>query len=76
MNKFEKGDWVESARVGSKGSFVGQVKEVLGGGEYVVRDSARVKWLRGESELSPAKPKADNDNERADHRASLNHWRL
>lgn len=73
--KFKKGDWVESARVGSKGKFVG---EVIGTsqGEYVIRDADRVKWLRKEDELSPAKPKAANDNERADQRARMQHWRL
>lgn len=74
--KFEKDDWVRSVRVGSKGSFVGQVKEVLDGDEYVVRDDDRKRWLRKGSELTKAKPQADNDNERADQRARMQHWRL
>ncbi|WFU52253.1 hypothetical protein QA639_21330 [Bradyrhizobium pachyrhizi] len=76
MSKFEKDDWVRSVRVGSKGSFVGQIKDVLDGGEYVVRDDDRKRWLRKEDELSPAQPKADNDNEQADQRARMQHWRL
>lgn len=74
--KFEKDDWVRSARVGAKGSFVGQVKEVLDGDEYVVRDDDRKRWLRKGSELTKANPKADNNNERADQRARMQHWRL
>ncbi|MEY9247583.1 hypothetical protein [Bradyrhizobium elkanii] len=76
MTKFEKDDWVRSARVGAKGSFVGQVKEVLDGDEYVVRDDDRRRWLRKGSELTAAKPQADNDNEQADQRARMQHWRL
>jgi hypothetical protein len=74
--KFSKGDWVQSARVKHQPAFVGQVIETLDGGEYVLRDAERNKWLRKEGELSPAQPKADNDNERADQRARFNHWRL
>ncbi|MCA1379442.1 hypothetical protein I6F34_01230 [Bradyrhizobium sp. BRP05] len=54
MKKFKKGDWVHSARKGSKPAFVGEVREVLGGGEYVIRDTERRRWLRHESELTPA----------------------
>jgi hypothetical protein len=51
MPKFAKGNWVQSAPVGSKGAFVGEVCEVLGGREYVVRDAERRRWLRHEREL-------------------------
>jgi hypothetical protein len=57
MPKFAKGNWVQSARVGSKGSFVGEIREVLDGSEYVVRDTERRRWLRHESELTRARPK-------------------
>lgn len=73
--KFRKGDWVESARVKHKGKFVGQVIDTIDG-EYIIRDAERAKWLRKEEDLSPAKAKADNDNERADQRARFQHWRL
>lgn len=73
--KFSKGDWVESTRVKQKGKFVGQVIDQIDG-DYVIRDAERRKWLRKEEELSPAKPKAHNDNERADQRARYQHWRL
>jgi hypothetical protein len=42
-----------SARVGRKGSFVGQIISIFDG-EYVVRDAANKKWLRKEDELEPA----------------------
>jgi hypothetical protein len=75
--KFSKGDWVQSTRVKHQPAFAGQVIEVLDGGEYVVRDAERRRWLRKEDELSPAKPKAANDNEQAlDNRARMQHWRL
>jgi hypothetical protein len=51
MPKFAKGNWVHSAPVGSKGPFVGEVIEVLGGREYVVRDIEGRRWLRHEREL-------------------------
>jgi hypothetical protein len=51
--KFKKGDWVRSARVGSKGPFVGEVIDTSQG-EYILRDADRNRWLRKESELSPA----------------------
>jgi hypothetical protein len=55
--KFKKGDWVRSARVGSKSSFNAEVIEIWQG-EYILRDADRNRWLRKESELSPAERKA------------------
>jgi hypothetical protein len=55
--KFKKGDWVRSARVGSKGPFNAEVVEIWQG-EYILRDADRNRWLRKESELSPAERKA------------------
>jgi len=52
---FKVGDWVRSARVGSKGSFVGQVVDRLDG-DFILRDIERRKWLRKADELSIAKP--------------------
>jgi hypothetical protein len=74
--KFSKGDWIQSAKVKHQPAFVGEVIDVLDGGGYVIRDAERRRWLRQEGELSPAKTKADNDNEKADQRARFNHWRL
>lgn len=75
--KFSKGDWVQSTRVKHQGAFTGQIIDVWPGGEYVVRDAERRRWLRKEDELSPAKPKAANDNEQAaNERACMQHWRL
>lgn len=73
--KFKKGDWVESARVGTKGKFVG---EVIGTseGEYIVRDADRVKWLRKEDELSPASSPVVAAAAADDIRARMQHWRL
>ena len=50
---FKRKEWVRSKRLGSKASFVGQVTDVLPGGEYVIRDAERKKWLRKEDELEP-----------------------
>jgi hypothetical protein len=59
--KFKHKDWVRSARVGSKGSFVGQIVGTTKQGdqplEYIVRDADRVKWLRKEAELELASKK-------------------
>ena len=52
---FKVGDWVRSARVGSKGPFVGQIVSRLDG-DYILRDIERKKWLRKADELSIAKP--------------------
>jgi hypothetical protein len=52
---FKVGDWVRSARVGSKGSFVGQIVDRLDG-DFILRDIERRKWLRKADELSIAKP--------------------
>ncbi|WP_156928819.1 MULTISPECIES: hypothetical protein [unclassified Bradyrhizobium] len=56
MPKFKDKDWVKSARVGSKGSFVGQIVGTSQG-ESIVRDEDRKKWLRAESELEHAEKK-------------------
>lgn len=53
MPKFKDKDWVRSARVGSKGSFVGQIVGTSQG-DYIVRDADRKRWLRAESELTLA----------------------
>ena len=53
MRRYSKGDWVESDRVGSKGSFVGEVIGFGDPGEYIVRDPEKLRWLRMENELSP-----------------------
>jgi len=55
--KFKVKDWVESARVKSKGKFVGQIVDIIDG-DYVVRDAERRRWLRTEAELSPAQKEA------------------
>jgi hypothetical protein len=52
---FKVGDWVRSARVGSKGPFVGQIVDRLDG-DFILRDIERRKWLRKADELSIAKP--------------------
>jgi hypothetical protein len=49
--KFKKGDWVRSARVGSKGPFNAEII-AISQGEYILRDADRNRWLRKESELS------------------------
>ncbi|MEH2517429.1 hypothetical protein V1279_003002 [Bradyrhizobium sp. AZCC 1610] len=54
--KFKKGEWVKSARRGSKPSFIGQIVDISEG-EYVVRDVEKLRWLRTEAELSPAHKK-------------------
>jgi len=52
---FKVGDWVRSARVGSKGSFVGQIVDRLDG-DFILRDIERRKWLRKADELSKVEP--------------------
>ena len=47
---FKRKDWVRSK---GKIPFVGQITDVLPGGEYVIRDAERKKWLRKEDELEP-----------------------
>jgi hypothetical protein len=49
--KFKKGDWVRSARVGSKGPFNAEIIDISQG-EYILRDADRNRWLRKESEVS------------------------
>ena len=56
LMKFRKGEWVQSARFGSKGPFVGQIVD-FSQGDYIVRDVERRRWLRKEGELSPAAKK-------------------
>lgn len=61
--KYQIGQWVRSARVGSKGSFVGKIvsskKYVVHEGEYIVEDAEKRKWLRHQDELSPAADKRE-----------------
>jgi hypothetical protein len=54
--KFKDKDWVRSTRVGSKGSFIGQIIDISKG-EYIVRDAERRRWLRKEGELELAHKK-------------------
>jgi hypothetical protein len=48
---FKIGDWVRSARVGSKGPFVAQIVE-KSGADFIIKDIERRRWLRTCEELS------------------------
>lgn len=50
--RFEVGEWVESQRVNGRKPFVAQIIAECGE-DYILRDSARRKWLRRPRDLKP-----------------------